>query len=549
VILPFEAHSPYSILEGYANIQTLIAKSVELNLPAVCLTDTNSLSGAVEFLQSVEKINKNRENKILPIIGITRHSESIGKYILLARNKDGYHQILRLLSLHEHVIPTDSENLVVILTNPNQRAFFTDPNGHYYLHDEFNVYQSDIPKLTYTPCFYIEKEDRLIHRVLLCIKHQCTLNNNNIPENEWCFFNDMHYYNFVTKNDECKVQKEILNLISPYTLAKAPQLPVISSDPDNELTALCREGWIKRKLPDKVKNNPTLKEIYVGRIKKELTVFKEAKLSNYLLIVNDIMGFVRKAGRSCGLRGSAAGCVVSYLIGVSGVDPLIPDPTLEYSLDRELLFERFYNKGRNSGNNISLPDCDMDVPISCREDIIQYIKRKYGPEKVGYIVTFSRLDGKGAIKEAFRVLEPTSHSFETANEITKMMVDTSKVQDVLADIQETQPDYTIIQFNIDNNNAIKQYYEDYKDVFEVAIKLSSVIKNTGRHAAGIVIANVPLHEFLPVKYDEHSGEQIVAYEMSDLEYAGGVKFDILGVAAYEKIDCICNMVNKGLKTI
>jgi DNA polymerase-3 subunit alpha len=191
----------------------------------------------------------------------------------------------------------------------------------------------------------------------------------------------------------------------------------------------------------------------------------------------------------------------------------------------------------------------MDVPISFRDDIIQYIKTKYHEEKVGYIITFSRLDGKGAIKEAFRVMEPVAHSFDVANEITKLMVDTSKVQDILADIQETEPNYTIIQFNIDNNNQVKEYYEEYKEVFEMAIKLSSVIKNTGRHAAGIVIADRPLNEFLPIKYDEQSGEQIVAYEMADLEYAGGVKFDILGVAAYEKIDCICSLVNKGLKTI
>lgn len=193
----------------------------------------------------------------------------------------------------------------------------------------------------------------------------------------------------------------------------------------------------------------------------------------------------------------------------------------------------------------SLADVDVDMPISFREYMIDYAKKTYGKSHIGYIITFNRMDGRGAVKEVFRVLEPVDNAFSIANSITRKMVDTAKVQDVLEDLKEDHPDYNIIQYNIDHIPEVAEAYKDYKDVFDIAIKISSTIRNSGKHAAGIIISNEPLADICPIIKDD-SGDNIVAFEMADAEYCGLVKYDFLGVAAYEKIDKITEMINGNL---
>lgn len=193
--------------------------------------------------------------------------------------------------------------------------------------------------------------------------------------------------------------------------------------------------------------------------------------------------------------------------------------------------------------NISLPDVDMDVPCGFRSSVIEHLQNRYGKDRIGYIITFMRLDGRGIIKEVFRITEPTEASFEVADAITKNMVDASKVQDILEDLKDEDPTYNIIQYNIDHIPAVASFNKEYPETFAIALKMSGSIKNTGRHAAGLVITNKKIGDVFPIIHDKVTGENIVAFEMSDLEYAGGVKFDILGVAAYDKIDAICELIN------
>jgi DNA polymerase-3 subunit alpha len=542
---PIEIHTNYSIQNGFVHIPELVNLAVKKGIDTLSLTDNNSLSGVVEFLQEIEKSNSKNTHKIKPIIG-SIVTTKYGDLLILCRNKRGYQNLLQILAKTNldqdefvHAIQKYlDENVIVIFKEFNlvNKEFF-DKVPISFIYDQFCEY--DIPKekrVSYSPVFYLKPEDKQFYLMQLCMKYTCTMSELlNNQDMKILSETDMSLENCKS----CENTNTIPSLIENFSITKKPEMLNYSSTPDDDLINLCRQGWKKRGLG----RFPNLKDVYVNRIKMELDVFKSAGLANYMLPIYDITNFCRKNGQSCGVRGSAAGCLISYLIGISDVDPVQPDPLIPYSPDRELLFQRFYSAARNTETNISLPDIDLDVPPSFRSKLIEYIKNKYGKENVGYIITFSRLDGKGAIKEVFRILEPCANHFEIANNITKHMVDTAKVQDALEDLKSENPDYGIIQYNIDHIPKVTEFYKEYKDVFDVAIKLSSTIKNTGRHAAGIVISNEPLENNFPVTYDKNTGEKIVALEMVDLEFVGGVKYDILGVAAYEKIDKILEKIN------
>lgn len=547
--LPLEIHSDYSIQESFCRIPELVQYANDHDMPYICLTDTHSVSGAVELFQEVEKINKKRTNKIIPVIGASIRilKDEIFEYVtVLAQDKLGWQSLLKILNhnaVHNDLLYSTREKILahtdglILVLNIDQES---DLSQHF---------KNTIINSAH-PVYYISKEDVIYQRLILCSKHKKTKaeieTNPAILAEDGKFFISDEYH--IPDSKEWDYDKDILSLVKSYSIASQPNIPVYTEDPNTLLTNLCREGWRNKKLNDKLQD-PGIKESYVARIKEELAVLTSAGLANYMLIVRDIMNFCHEHDVRVGLRGSATGCLVSYLIDISDLDPMQPDPTVPYDPAKELLFERFFNAGRLSADRVSLPDCDIDVEPWFREQIFEYLRTKYGLEKSGHIMTFLRMDGRSALKEVFRILQPVANSVNIADDITKNMVDTSKVQDILADIQEEDPNYTIIHFNIDNNDKIRGYYYEYKDIFEKAIKLTNLIRTTGKHAAGIVIANQPLDNFIPVAYDTESGQATVALEMADAEYVGAVKFDILGVAAYEKISKIMDMVKNGRSSV
>ena len=234
---------------------------------------------------------------------------------------------------------------------------------------------------------------------------------------------------------------------------------------------------------------------------------------------------------------------------MSSIDPLRPDPTLEYNEGRVLPFERFYNEGRNTEGNVSLPDIDTDVPPHFRNNVIEYLRAKYGNDCVGHIITHSRFRGKGAIKEMFKLLKPVADYFNVSNEITKKFVDESKIADDLFEMQKEDPSYGIIRWNIDNIKSVEEYYEQYKTVFDMAIKIEQLPKNESVHAAGIIVADQPLSGIFPMTYSEKLDQMVIDVEGTDIEYLGGVKLDILGVSALEKVYQIQRMINTNLDSV
>jgi DNA polymerase III subunit alpha len=402
---------------------------------------------------------------------------------------------------------------------------------------------------------YCTKEDAVDQRILLCNNLKTTLvdinrkllNNEDVPMG--CFFKSDNYHilspeEITSLHEQSEIENTIYvnSLIEEYDILSKPSLPVFKCpnnlNPDEYLRELCRHGW-----RDKIANNipKDQQDKYLARIKEELEVLQGAGLSSYFLIIQDILSYVRSNGWLPGPgRGTAAGCLVSYLIGITAIDPLRYD----------LLFSRFYNAGRNTADRISMPDIDVDVPINKREEIISYIKQKYGAAKVSQMITYNTMKGRGALKEVLRVYG--NISFEEMNKITKHIPDEAKIADELQEMKEDTGEASIIRWSLENNvDKLKEWCYINEDGelsgplakrFEQAIRLEGTKSNQSKHAAGIVISVEDLSNVCPMIYDTKNNQPIAGMEMQDLESLGVIKFDILGVAMLDKVMTISELL-------
>lgn len=348
-----------------------------------------------------------------------------------------------------------------------------------------------------------------------------------------------HFY--VLNKDESKslefdALEEVYNQCEDYDILNKPMLPKFSCPngayEEEYLKELCRDGWKNLLIAkDKVSTDEN-KQRYLNRFKEEFDVIKNANLFGYFLIVRDIIHHVNNKGWLSGPgRGSAAGCLISYLIGITKIDPL----------EFDLLFARFYNAGRNSADHISLPDIDIDVPGRHRDEIIAYLKDRYGSDRVSQMLTFGRLQGKSAIKEVLRINEACS--FAEMNAISNCIPDEAKISDQLAEMDDE--DRSIIRWALINNadelrdfckiNDNGELEGEYADYFDQAIKIEGTFKTQGKHAAGVVISAEPLQKVCPMVKQKGSNEKIAGLEMADLEALGHVKFDVLGINLLDKI--------------
>jgi DNA polymerase-3 subunit alpha len=399
------------------------------------------------------------------------------------------------------------------------------------------------------PSYYVDSKQAGLHRVLLCSALKTTLPKvqKQLRKNEL----DKTVSQYFTHDDKCikpaAVTKELQHVYEAcedYDILSPPMLPKFGCpdglSEEEYLKVLAREGW-KRHLIEtgKVKKTED-KQKYLNRFNTELQVIKDANLFGYFLIVQDIIRHVNESGWMSGPgRGSAAGCLISYLIGITQIDPV------EY----DLLFERFYNAGRNVGGHVSLPDIDMDVPGKRRDNVIDYLKSKYGKNHVSQMITFGRLQGRSAIKEVLRVNDACS--FSEMNAITKSIPNEADISDQLADMDDE--DRSIIRWSLLNRaDELRDFCHilengklegDYAQYFQQAIDLEGTFKTQGKHAAGVVISKEPLHKVCPMVKQKGSTEKIAGLEMADLEALGHVKFDVLGINLLDKLMKIKELTN------
>ena len=250
--------------------------------------------------------------------------------------------------------------------------------------------------------------------------------------------------------------------------------------------------------------------------------------------MQDIINYVRKNNWLPGPgRGSAGGCLISYLLGITEIDPV------KYGL----LFSRFLNAGRFSDGNISLPDIDMDIPSIYRDEIIEYIKDKYEEEKVYQMITFGRLQGRSAIKEVARVYGDLS--FSELNELTESLPQEASISDELEEMDVK----SVILWTLENEpKKLERWCKldkegnltgELSDLFDLAIRIEGTYKSQGKHPAGVVISNEDLINDAPLILDK-DGNKVVGFEMSDLDKVGLTKFDVLGINLLDKIMEICD---------
>lgn len=410
-------------------------------------------------------------------------------------------------------------------------------------------------KVVCTPdAHYCRKEDSVDQRILLCNNLKTTLaninkkilNNEDVPMG--CFFKSDNYHilspeemNQIHTEEEIDNTNYVDSLCEEYSILHKPMLPEFKCpegyDPEEYLRELCRVGW-REKIANKIPKDQ--QQEYVDRVKNELEVLQGAGLSSYFLILQDILRYVRDNNWLPGpARGSSAGSLVSYLVGITEIDPI------KYSL----LFERFFNAARAS----SMPDIDVDVPINKRESIIQYIRDTYGHNKVSQMITFNTMKGRGALKEVLRVYDNVS--FDEMNRITKYIPDEAKIADELQEMKEETGEASIIRWALENNvDKLKEWCYLNEDGslsgpmakrFEQAIRLEGTKSNQSKHAAGVAISSQDLSEVCPMIYDTKNDQKIAGMEMQDLESLGVIKFDILGIAFLDKVMNISDILRNG----
>lgn len=400
-----------------------------------------------------------------------------------------------------------------------------------------------IPLLAVPDAHYASQEDAEDQRVLLCANMRVTIQQASKPEFGLSgFFRSRQYH--IPSYEEMKQWHTAEELDNTLLLAsrvdeykkilKNPILPNFACpegmNPDAYLRHLCKEGWTQ-KVDGKIDSSKHSE--YNQRLEQELKVLQGAGLSSYFLIVADIIDFVRKNKWLPGPgRGSAAGCLVSYLMGITSIDPI------PYGL----IFERFYNAGRNTADRISMPDIDMDIPKYARGYVIDYMRKKYGHDKVGQMVTFQTMKGRGALKDVMRAYGGIT--FDEMTEITKNIIEEHKIADELQTMKEERGESSIIQWCLENTPKKLNkwcYIEDDGTLsgplarrFEQAMRLEGTKTNMSKHAAGVVIAPEPLSSMCPMIFDKESDHPVAGFEMDDLEGVGGLKLDALGITTLDK---------------
>ena len=514
---PLHNFTHYSLLKGFSKPHELAKICSDNNYPACGISDYKTISGCVSFYQACKKVG------IKPILGCTFDNSTV-----YAKNKKGWNDLIEMVSCLDENSDLSNKIAKDIISRDNL-ILLNKPSSVSY---------------------YVQSKHAELHRILMCSELKTTLpkvqkklRKNELPKEISSFF---------TKSDKCirsdvmtKELESIYEQCEEYNILNAPMLPKFSCPNDMSeeeyLKALAREGWRKLLINTGKVNQEESKNKYLDRFNSELQVIKDANLFGYFLIVQDIIRHIEKdmgclAGPG---RGSAAGCLISYLIGVTKIDPV----------EHDLLFERFYNAGRNTGGHVSLPDIDMDVPGKKRDDVIDYLKNKYGKDHVSQMITFGRLQGRSAIKEVLRINDACS--FSEMNAITKSVPNEAEISDQLAEMDEE--DRSIIRWSLINRpDELRDFCHitdsgklegDYAEYFEQAINMEGTFKTQGKHAAGVVISKEPLHTVCPMVKQKGSTEKIAGLEMTDLEALGHVKFDVLGINLLDKLMKIKELTN------
>lgn len=512
--------SVYSLLSSMCTIPKMVKKAKEKGYSSIGLVDKNVLSGAMSFYNECLKEN------IKPVIGleVDVNVDRIVSVILYAKDDFGFQNLMRLSTCvntsADKVLDLDTfnkyrdHNFVVIKSEDvpyfdsedinnsikKEKEIFgdhlvafldADMAGNVRRDDKLRplLNENKIKIIKMSTTLYIEEDDYIAYEVLKCIRDKRTLEENAYYEKDRqikdVFDFDDEFKNCDILANNCNVKMAFRTSLPEF---KTPN-DVSSKD---YLSALCKEG-LKRRLKNRLTNE------YISRLQYELDVIIKMHFEDYFLIVYDFILYAKKKGIMVGPgRGSAAGSLVSYCLGITEIDPI------KYGL----LFERFLNPER-----ISMPDIDTDFPDDRRDEVVAYVKEKYGKDHVGHIITYGTLKTKQVLRDVARVLKYTTVETDSIAKLIPNSLNTS-----LMDAYNTIP-----LFNQKINSDKK-----YQFLFEIALKLEGNPRHESTHAAGIVFSKNVLSDVVPMISIE-SDLDSTQYSAEYLEDLGLIKMDFLGL--------------------
>ncbi len=574
-------HSHYSLLDGASTIEGIVRAAAELHMPAVALTDHGVMFGAIEFYKKARKagikpilgceayiVTKgNRKERVATASGSGRGRGAYHHILLLAKNETGYKNLMKLCTLghtegyyykpridaellaqyREGILATSACPGGVVgahLVNGDYEealasaAIYKDIFGEdFYIEIQNHGMEVEKPILASAPklardlglrlvgtndCHYIKRDHAVPHNIML---HIPDASSTNIPDYTTLRYGtDQLYFKSAKEMEEVfrdfpeavRSTLEIAekcNLELDFKKNFMPMFPIPESSGVETL-----EGYLDKLATEGLRArysyiSPEIEQ----RLHHELAVIKKMGYAGYFLIVQDFIREARKMGVRVGPgRGSAAGSLVSYVLGITDVDPL------HYGL----LFERFLNPDR-----VSMPDIDIDFADDQREKVIEYVRKKYGEESVSQIITFGTLSTRAVIKDVGRVL---GIPLSTIDSITKQIpVFQGKVTPV-AEALEVIPELKWLKESPD---------EKIRLMIDTALVLEGMNRNVSTHAAGVVIAPGDISDYVPM-YKTPNTELMTQYNMKDLEDAGLLKMDFLGLRTLTVIENALRLVKE-----
>ena len=560
-------HSHYSLLDGLAKIDELINRAKELNFESLALTDHGAMYGIPEFYKTATA------NGIKPIIGVEVYVAPESRFqkrpkidsrnfhlTLLAKNEKGYKNLLQLVTrshlegfyykprvdkellseYHEGVIALSGclagEISRLIIANRLDEAeekikeyqkifgedFYLEINYHPKIEESKMIKEQlirlskklGIPAVATYDTHYLKSEDAEAHDILLAVQTGNKIFEEDrltLSADDFSFCSTEHmeelFYDFpeAIENtrliaDACNVELEFGKTLLPYF-----EVP-LGETPESHLRKLCEENLPKR-FP---KITPEIND----RLNYELGVIEKTGFASYFLIVEDFVNWAKNNGIVVGPgRGSAAGSLVAYLLNITDVDPL------KYNL----LFERFLNPER-----LQMPDIDMDFADTRRDEVVGYLKNRYGENRVAQIITFGTMASRAAVRDTGRALG-LSYSF--CDTIAKLIPFNATLDEALTNVIE-----------------LKNLYErdqDVKKLIDAAKKLEGVARHASIHACGIVITKEEIVNYTPLQRAPQDENSIITqYDMYSLESLGLLKMDLLGLRNLTIIEDALNIIEQ-----
>ncbi len=574
-------HTEYSLLDGANSLDGLIKKAVELHMPAVAVTDHGNLFAALDFYLKATKAG------IKPIIGCelyvapgsrfeksgtaSQHDESFHHLILLARNKDGYKNLVKLVTkaylegfyykprIDKELLRQHSDGLIGLsacLSGEIPRlllqgryddakkaaleylSILGNENFYFELQDNGIPEQevanrelirlsadTGIPLVATNDCHYLNKEDHKSHDALLCIQTGKTVKD----ANRMRFSSDTFY---VKSPEEMKksfahvpqaisntiIIAERCNLEMEFGKYHLPHFPVPEgATRESYMAELSRSGLEERFGEiEAVRGAGSIdREAYKKRLEFEIEMLGKMGFAGYFLIVWDFIRYAKEHDIPVGPgRGSAAGSLVAYSLRITDLDPI----------PYNLLFERFLNPER-----ISMPDIDVDFCMDRREEVLKYVTEKYGQDHVTQIITYGTMLAKGVLRDVGRVLDIP---YSEVDRVAKLVPNTLGI--TLEKAMEQEP-------------KLRDLKKDPRmaELIEIALNLEGQVRHASKHAAGVVISEEPLTEYLPL-FKTPKDEIITQFDMKGVEKIGLVKFDFLGLRTLTVIHKAVETINQRL---